>query len=267
MEGYVRESDGTCREDCPDGTYWNATTCANCILGCKKCVNGSTCEECGEGYVKQSDGTCKSNFNCSGADFMKITVNGVAYCVTKKNMGDSAGLSIPADAEVTLASEGAGCSGFTGNRRCCWKTPSQDCSAGSGTGMCSYSGCGRTVCTWAAGDAICKSFKAGGKTWTLPSDGTINANDNILAQFYNYAKSKGDNGMCLCDQTSTSYTPYCYTVSTGCSGSCNGNCYPHSLWGNSGGYGAPNYILDNNSWSSTVYNNVCATSVRCVTKL
>ena len=253
-----------CREVCADGTYWeydnngngdgvsvsgSGGKCVDCAEGCVRCVDKEMCLECEEGYDLQSDGTCKKNWECTGNDFMKISVGSSTYCVTKKNMGDSAGLAIPPAAGVTSVGVDGVCSGSN----CCWKAPDE----GYDSNNCTYTSKNRTVCTRNAAVKICSNFKAGNYTWTLP-------NGALLAEFGNYSMKKGDNGLCLCGWfTLTGQGPSCY-LNNGCKASTSDTkyiCAPQFVWGTDALYAVDGAWVDRSTSSPT------NASVRCVTKL
>ena len=56
--GYKLDDDGmTCVLDCAAGTFPGAVECEPCLGGCAECVNGLTCDVCGDGY-SPLDGVC-----------------------------------------------------------------------------------------------------------------------------------------------------------------------------------------------------------------
>ena len=248
-------SGNTCTA-CKDGYYLSnnqckaRTTVANCAT---YSTTADKCESCSSGY-KLSNNKCVSDF-CSGQYFMKIG----SLCVTKYNMGDSTETAIPSAAGVTIASNGDTCGSSSNySAKCCWKgeTSGSDCDMIAGN---YYSGCNRTVCNWAAANAICANYTKGGKTWRLPTTAE-------MTDWLTNSKGKGNNGLMLCDYSPGYSSAYCAT-SDSCPGSYGSHCYPNFVWSGSirSSTSAYHDYLYSGSWSGPSYNyRTGAFSVRCL---
>ena len=257
----------------PNCEIVSGNTCIACKTGyylsgkeCKKstevqnCATYSAtedkCKSCSSGY-KLSNNKCVSDF-CSGSNFLKIG----SLCVTKYNMGDNADTAIPTSAGVTVVSVGHTCGSSSNySAKCCWQGSTSGFACDDTNG--DYSGCNRTVCNWAAANAICANYTKGGKTWYLP---TISE----MTYWTSYSKGKGSDGLMLCDSLSGNSSAYCAN-SKSCPGSSNGYCYPNGVWSSS----LPNYDdiyaqnrnLSNGSWGFLNNNRTDAFSVRCVAEM
>ena len=226
-----------------------STNTANCTT-----INNSTgaCTKCNTGY-KISGSACVPEFSCSGQYFMKVG----NYCITKYNMGDSTETAIPTSAGVTVVGTGQTCGSSSNySTKCCWQgsTSGSSCDATNGN----YSGCNRTVCNWAAANAICANYKKGDKSWRLPTT-------SEMSNWLTNSKSKGNNGLMLCDYYSGYSSAYC-DYSYSCPGSYGGNCSPGIVWSGSfySSTYAYNYYLSQGSWNKTINYRTGAFSVRCL---
>ena len=112
------------------------------------CAPGEHCVECkpatGECLLRE-DGYELTNRECKektcGDLAAKVLLGGTHYCITKYNIGDIAGLDLPASG-ITVVNAGLGCNSSE-TQFCCFSgTTSTKCNSNNG----SYSGCGRTVC-------------------------------------------------------------------------------------------------------------------------
>ncbi len=249
-------SSGSKCDVCKQGYYVNnSSKCALCtIANCAQCDKDGTCLSCNQNYHQSEDKkSCLSNerrFSCSDPNFMRIG----NLCVTRKNMGDSYSLPIPAT--VTIVETGGFCEARKQN--CCWKgATSKVCNSNNG----GYSGCNRTVCNWNAAKEICAKFNYAGKTWRLPTVNEIsNWGENSIA--------RGANGLMLCvDQSGYSTSAQCANQES-CFGSFNDYCGANIIW-------SSNFVGDviytariyyNNFLNSSYYSSG-ALSVRCVTEM
>ena len=239
---------------CNDGYYLSNNQC-KARTTVSNCATYETtkdeCKTCNQGY-KLSSNKCVSDFDCSGQYFVLIG----SRCVTKYNMGDSYDTAIPASAGVTVVSTGQTCDSINSySAKCCWQgsTSGTNCNAGNG----SYSGCNRTVCNWAAANAICATYTTGGKTWRL-------ASTTEMANWGTYSKGKGNNGLMLCDYSSGYSSAYCDYIAS-CPGSYTGTCDPGYVWSTFEGYDYYYYYLLRGSWLKNTGMPSRALSVRCVT--
>ena len=178
--------------------------------------------------------------------------------VTQYNLGDSTGDSaVLASAGVNVVAPSVACGASKDySTKCCWQgaTSGTSCDAQNGY----YSGCNRTVCNWAAANAICENYKKDGRTWRLPTSREI-------SNWGTYSIGLGDGGLMLCSNTAGYKSAYCGEPT--CKGAYKGQCYPNTVWSST--FVKDNYIsrryLDKGSWTSNSdYPNSCAFSVRCV---
>ena len=242
--------DGETCMACKSGYYLSGKECKkstevqNCETYSK---TENKCETCKDGY-ELKNGKCEKTSYYMAVDNLYVT---------KYNMGDSTETAIPSTARVTVVYTGTTCGSSSNySTKCCWKgaTSGTDCDATNGN----YSGCNRTVCNWAAANAICANYKQGGKTWRLP---TI----SDMANWLTYSKSLGNNGLMLCDYYSGFSSAYC-DHSNSCPGSLYGICRPGVVW-SSYVYSSTDkyyYILSQGSWDKNTSDRTGAFSVRCV---
>ncbi len=129
----------------------------------------------GGAYDSTTGGAPTSQADCDpfNALFIPAAYNGTGgknTCVTKYNVGDTNGPTI-ASSVYTVTAGGTTCKAT----ECCWRgTTSTPCmGVGSWNGhSTSYSGCNRTLCTWAAANASCQSWAPNGTSagdWRLPT--------------------------------------------------------------------------------------------------
>ena len=154
---------------CPFGFYLKNDSCTQYTA--QNCATysslGDQCATCPSGYTLSS-GACVKNLDCSGRYFYKKS----NLCITKYNMNDSDENLISSSAEVTMylmssSTSGTKCSASNG--RCCWQGVTSGGCGSTGDYFENYSGCHRTICTWKAANAICATYKNGGKVWRLPT--------------------------------------------------------------------------------------------------
>ena len=187
----------------------------------------------GSGGAPQSQADCDP-FN---ALFIPAAYNGSGgknLCVTKYNVGDTNGPTI-ASSTTTVTAGSDPCSA----NKCCWRgTTSSPCTAsGIWSGhSSSYSGCTRTVCTWAAANASCQSWAPNGTSagdWRLPTQNEMKGWANNIERVSTYL---GSDGLQLCDYISPTFgSVRCYYTNR-CSGANNSNCYPDNVWSSPSGY-------------------------------
>ena len=250
-------ADGETCIACKDGYYLSnnqckvRTTVANCAT---YSTTADKCESCSSGY-KLSNNTCVSDFDCSGKYFMKIG----NLCVTKYNMGDSDETAIPSEARISVVNIGTRCGNVRNyTDKCCWKgaTSGTPCNSANSD----YSTCNRLACNWMAANAICAHYKKFDKHWRLPEL-------SEMSNWYTNSNNKGNDGLMLCDDSSTS-SLFCASAGV-CSYSYSNYCYVSAiyssdLYSNTRAYV---YSLSGGSWSSHKYIKTEATSVRCVTEM
>ena len=197
-----------------------------------------------------SGGAPTSQADCDpfNALFIPAEYNGSGgknTCVTKYNVGDTNGPTIASSTTTVTAGSGS-CSA----NECCWRgKTSYSCTAsGSWSGhSTSYSGCNRTVCTWAAANASCQSWAPNGTSagdWRLPTQNEMKGWANNIERVSTYL---GSDGLQLCDTGSSSYgSVYCYGYYNGrCSGAIDGYCVPYTVWSSPSGY---YFYLDDGSF-------------------
>ena len=252
-------------------TYSEANACTKCktnyylkngkcnpVTKVENCTTYSPTEDkCATCYDAYNLSNNKCVFACTGQYFMKIG----SLCVTKYNMGDNADTAIPTSAGVTVVATGKTCGSKNDySTKCCWKggTSGTKCDSING----SYSGCNRTVCNWAAATAICANYTKDGKSWRLPTS-------SELLNWSTYSKTKGNNGLMLCDNYSDYLSAYCDT-SNSCPGTNFGDCHPYYVWSGTiqNSTRAYSYYLRKGSWDSPDYIfRTHAFSVRCVAEM
>ncbi len=244
---------------CNSGYYLSGGYCyahshiANCA---SMSTTSDTCLSCYSGYTLKNN-VCSKSINCTGA-FMQVG----NVCVTKYNMGDSTDMAIPSSAGVTVVNAGSTC-GSSDNytAKCCWKgkTSGSNCDTTNGV----YSGCSRTICNWAAANAICANFVKDGVTWRLPST-------SEMSSWLANSKGYGTDGLMLCDQVSGYSSTYC-KGSYNCKGAYNNYCYPMYVWSREYVVGASDYkllyYLKEGSWTKKNGIMTVGMSVRCVTSM
>ena len=248
------DSDGETCTACKSGYY----------LSGKECKKSTEVQNC-ETYSKTENAcaTCKDGYGLKNGKCEKIPFYMIAagLYVTKYNMGDSTETAIPSAAGVTVVNVGQTCgSSDNYSAKCCWKgaTSGGDCDSANG----SYSGCNRTVCTWAAANAICANYKQDGRTWRLPTTSEV-------ANWGTYSIGKGNNGLMLCDVAAGYNSTNCdNTGSTSCVGSYNG-CFSNHIWTSFGSTSEKTaYYLQTGSWKSNSSAwHTHAFSVRCVSEI
>ena len=219
----------------------------------------------GGGAWKLSGGSPQSQSDCDpfNAKYIPAEYNGSGgknTCVTKYNVGDTNGPTIASSTTTVTAGSGS-CSA----NECCWRgTTSNGCTAsGSWSGhSTSYSGCTRTVCTWAAANASCQSWAPNGTSagdWRLPTQNEMKGWANNIERVSTYL---GSDGLQLCDGGSAYGTVRCNNYPYHCSGADSGHCGPDVVWSSpSGCY----FGLDNGSFYGPYGGSArYARSARCV---
>ena len=245
---------------CPEGYYCKdgeKKSCETKFTNCNIC-NNSSCLSCKTGYEVENGKCVLKGFSqafCDslGSNLLYLTASqngGTAACVTKANVGDTYmnGPEISSSAGVTVVKAGSYCS----SDKCCWLgnnigTTSRTCSA-TGNGDSTYSGCKRTVCTWAAAKAICEAWESVSGTkgkWRLP---TINE-----LRSWN-SNNDGKKGLELCSFSSGYGLVQCeYGATNACYGAYH-ECFPYYIW-SSTAYGSSN--------SSNIYTRCWGNNVYC----
>ena len=269
---------------CPEGYYCQngeQKSCESKFTNCTTCTQ-SACLSCKSGFDIQNKTCVLKGFSqafCDslGSNLLYLTASqngGTAACVTKANVGDTYmnGPEISSSAGVTVVKAGQTCgSSSIYSSKCCWlgnnvgKT-SSDCGA-SGNGNSTYSGCKRTVCTWAAAKSACENWAPTTATkgkWRLPTRNELSVWANNISAIQ---KKQGKNGLELCDYYSGYGSVRCNYNSYACSGAENDYCHPTYVWsldeyGTSPAYG--HYLSQGSfdGWSS--YSKSSAFSARCV---
>ena len=263
---------GSTKTTCPNGQYTDTegnSSCQTCPAG-YYCKNG-TKTACGtKQYSSSGASSCSSSTNVNNCSKYSTSENKCDTCnsgyalsngvcenigyakllyglyITKYNMGDNSSTQIPSAAGVTIVTAGTTCN----SSKCCWKgsTSGSGCDAKNGI----YSGCNRTVCNWAAANAICANYKQDNRTWKLPPQGA-------MRNWAGYSKGKGSEGIMLCDNTSGYSSAYC-AKSTQCVGGVSSSeCYPNRVWAEAYILNiAPNYVwyLELQSGSFSVSNYI-----------
>ena len=248
------------RNACASGTYstGSASSCANSSNGANCATINSTtgaCSKCNSGYKISGNG-CVVEFDCSGQYFMQIG----NLCVTKYNMGDSSETAIPSSAGVNVVGTGQTC-GSSDNytTKCCWQGKTSDnCDAANGN----YSGCNRTVCNWAAANAICVNYKKEGASWRL-------AINSEMSNWSTYSIGKRNNGLMLGDFRS-GYSSALSENSRNCLGSLYNICNPYEVWSGSiyNSTSVYSYSLVAGKWYGPSRGpGTYVYSVRCVTEM
>ena len=220
----------------------------------------------GGAYDSTTGGAPTSQADCDpfNALFIPAEYNGSGgknTCVTKYNVGDTYGPTIASSTTTVTAGSGS-CSA----NECCWRgTTSNGCTAsGSWSGhSTSYSGCTRTVCTWAAANASCQSWAPNGTSagdWRLPTQNEMKGWANNIGRVSNFL---GSDGLQLCDHGYSYYGSIrCSNYNYRCSGANDANCCPDGVWSSPSGY---NFLLNNGSFLGPGSGSArYAHSARCV---
>jgi len=242
-------------EACNPGYYLNGSVCKACSTidsNCAICANNK-CISCKTGYHLDSNSKCVSNdnkFSCSDTNFMQIG----SLCVTRKNMGDSAILTIPSSVIVAKAQEDY-C--YSNQNKCCWK----GLTASNCTNEGGYGSCNRTLCDYNAAEEICKNFNYQGLKWRLP------AQKEAQTWAY-YSVGLNEQGLQLCDYSGGFSSLRC-SNNNSCLGSYDGACRARAVWNNN--YDNLNAyfvqlwggVIDSNNYSM----KTGAFSVRCVAQM
>ena len=222
----------------------------------------------------------QSDCNKIGPNLKYLTPDqngGTSACVTKANVGDKYMNGpdldkIKSEAGITVVNAGENCnSAYNYSSKCCWLgnniyTTSSSCSL-TGNGDSVYSGCKRTVCTWAASKAACEHFEptsSGTKGyWRLPKRDELGNWDSYLDSI---SKNQGQYGLELCDFNSGYGSVQCSNYTGACPGSYDGYCYPYFVWssGECSSSDAYNRALNSGSFNSSNYSKTSAFSARCV---
>ncbi len=226
-----------------------------------------------------TDITSQSDCDKIGKNLLFLTATqngGTAACVTKANVGDSYNNGpdldkIKSSAGITVVNAGTSCGSSSDySSKCCWLGNN----IGGTSGSCSsdensnstYSGCYRTVCTWAAAKAACENWESVSGTkgkWRLPTQSELSAwGGNISVIQTNQGKS----GLELCDYNSGYGSVQCYYYNGACPGSYNGGCYPYIVWSSdeSSSSNAYYHALSSGSFYSNSNYKTYAYSARCV---
>ena len=213
----------------------------------------------------ESSGGPQSQSDCNSfyAVFIPAEYNGSGgknLCVTRYNVGETLGPTI-ASSVSTVTAGGTTCNAT----ECCWRgTTSQQCTKiGSwDEHITSYSGCTRTVCTWAAANASCQRWVPNGTSpgdWRLPTQNEMKGWANNIEKVSTYL---GSDGLQLCDYYSSSYGSVRCGYYPRCSGAVYDTCYPDDVWSSPSGY---YFSLDDGIFHGPASNNARhALSARCV---
>ena len=181
--------------------------------------------------TESSAPTSQADCDKYDAKYLTPEQNGTStgVCVTKYNVGDIPGA--PNGGIATSVTTVQAASYRCEPKTCCWKGSyvSQYCNS-SGT---SYSGCGRTVCTWHAANTSCETLAYNGTKagdWRLPTKNELSkwrSKNNAIN------KNQGDNGLRFCDAINDYGAPQC-SSSIKCFGAGNNSsCYPSAIWSSS----------------------------------
>ncbi len=195
---------------------------------------------------------------------------GKAACVTKANVGDTYryGPEISSATGVTIVNSGASC-GSGDDSKCCWlgnngESTSNYCED-SGNGDSTYSGCKRTVCTWAAAKSVCENWEPVEGTkgkWRLPKNEELAAWGRSISTIN---RNQGFAGLQLCDRYSGYGSVQCMGYKA-CLGTTDGMCNPLYVW--SGTEASSNqaryYYLQSGNFSADYDSINRAFSARCV---
>ena len=256
---------------------------ARCILDAKTYKNGSSSGGSSGGTSSSElPKTLASQEDCDKLSknllFLSAKQNGgTAACVTKANVGDSYNNGpdldkIKTSAGITVVNAGTTCgSSSEYSSKCCWQgnnvgTTADSCGA-SGNGDSTYSGCKRTVCTWAAAKAACNAYEPDGSNtkgkWRLPTQSEFSAWSSNLSTIQ---KKQGKSGLELCDAYSGYGSVRCYGTGA-CPGSYGGNCTSSIVWSSDkyDSFRAYNHHLNSGSFDSYYYDyKTYAYSARCI---
>lgn len=299
--GYYRTASGCSK--CSAGTYSsskNASSCSPCSAGqyseagatsCKTCksdefslAKSSKCTKCsqeyGEGCLMCDSTQCKKcdeNYKLSDDNkkcvplecpdkTIKITTANGDICVTKYNVGDG-GISLSGVTMYTAKPDAPWFSAST--IAACWSgETTRGCDSTNG----GYSGCNRTLCNYKGAVNACNSLTLGGLSWRLP-------NSDEVSYFAQESKSKGNDGLMLCDFYKGYGSSWCQgayysttdtTLKGNCTGSIGNSCYPSFVWfASTSSTKFVQYSLSAGAWYryDDVYDKNYARSVRCVAEL
>ena len=224
------------------------------LIGSGAGGGGATWAESSGGPQSQSD--CDP-FN---ALFIPAAYNGSGgknTCVTKYNVGDTYGPNIAGS--VTTVDVTSTCTSST----CCWRGKTAGCSTFGNTTNTTYSGCNRTVCTWAAANLSCQRWAPAGTyagEWRLPTPDEMEGWKNNLSKINT---NLGPNGLQLCDAyLFVRGEEKCSGDYSGCYGASENACYANYVWLSLDGwaFGLGNSALHGPATSEDGY----AHSARCV---
>ena len=210
----------------------------------------------------ESSGGPQSQSDCDpfNALFIPAAYNGSGgknTCVTKYNVGDTYGPNIAGS--VTTVDVTSTCTSST----CCWRGKTAGCSTFGNTTNTTYSGCNRTVCTWAAANLSCQRWAPAGTyagEWRLPTPNEMEGWKNNLSKINT---NLGPNGLQLCDSGFLARgEEKCSGDYSGCYGASENACYANYVWLSFDGwaFGLGNSALYGPATSEDGY----AHSARCV---
>ena len=262
--------------------YKNYAASARCVLD-EKTYFGTSSGSSGGTTSSSLPKTLTSQADCDkfGKNLLFLTSSqngGKAACVTKANVGDSYNNGpdldkIKSSAGITVVNAGSSCGSSSDySSKCCWLgnnvgTTSNSCSA-SGNGNSTYSGCKRTVCTWAAAKAACNAYEPDGSgtkgKWRLPTQNELSAWGNNLSSIQ---KNQGKNGLELCDNNSGYGSVLCFHgYTSACPGAMYRCCYPTIVWSSDENSSSSAYYhdLDSGAFTSYYLYKTYAFSARCV---
>ena len=224
----------------------------------------------------------KSQADCDklGPNLLFLTAEqngGKRACVTKANVGDSYANGpdldkIKSSAGITVVNANSSCGSSSDySSKCCWLgnnvgTTASGCGA-SGNGDSTYSGCKRTVCTWAAAKAACTAYEPDGSgtkgKWRLPTQSELSAWGSNLSTIQ---KNQGKNGLELCDWFSSYGSVGCDVHDSACPGAMDSDCHPYIVWSSveSSSSHAYGHLLGSGSFRSNDGHTTYAFSARCI---
>ena len=192
---------------------------------------------------------------------MEINLADKRLCMTKYNVGDAPGLTIPTTVTVVEAGGGTNCVSSE-TRFCCW--------SGETGGACDsvngdYSGCFRTLCDWRAANESCSKLTYLGKTWRLPTNDELSA---LASQIDTVSIGVGNSGLMLCEQSRNYNSSQC-NGNSNCLGGYTTACQAYYLWSGTlvDSLHAYRYMILSGSWSQGSYQFGRAHSVRCVAEI
>ena len=258
--------------------YIDTATYSSYTYNSKQYAFSARCVLDEDTYFNRMPKTLTSQADCDkfGKNLLFLTASqngGKAACVTKANVGDTyaGGPEISPSAGITVVNATSSCGESSDDKsKCCWLGNNVDTTAvscgDSGNGDSTYSGCKRTVCTWAAAKAACENWESvsgiKGK-WRLPTrDELYDWSSNFSA----IQKNQGKNGLELCDYFSKYGSIQC-SSGNDCSGTPNGQCNPDYVWlsneASPSSYAYHFYLFSGGLSQSTKLKNY-ANSARCV---